>query len=90
MYVCPMTTAQNSVYDIRVILDPILALNEFVITPVADRFGITGEEVEARYDVELIFSTTTEYDSINGREGFRRRRDVDTDRFWELVALYEN
>lgn len=90
MYGEPMTTAQNSVYDIRVYIDPILALNEFVIVPVADRFGITAEEVEKRFDTQLIFSTTTEYDSINGREGFRRRRDVDTDRFWDLVALYEN
>lgn len=85
-----MTTAQNSGYDIRVILDPILALQEFIVVPMADKLGITGEEVEARYDVELIFSATTEYDSINGREGFRRRRDVATDRFWELVSLYEN
>lgn len=85
-----MDTNSIATDEIRVILDPILALNEFVIVPVADRFGITGEEVEARYDVDLILSTTTEYDSINGREGFRRRRDVDTDRFWELVALYED
>ncbi len=76
--------------EIRVIFDPILALQEFVITPIADRMGITGEEVEARYDAELIFFVATEYDSISGREGFRLRRDIDTDRFWELVSLYEN
>ena len=73
----------------RVIFDPILALQEFVIVPIADRMGITGEEVEARYDVELIFSVLTEYDSINGREGFRLRRDFDTDNFETVIESYE-
>lgn len=90
MYVGPMSTNSIATDEIRVIFDPILALQEFIVVPMADKLGLTGEEIEARYDVELIFSVLTEYDSLNGREGFRRRRDVATDRFWELVSLYEN
>ena len=74
---------------IRVIFDPILALQEYVIAPVADRMGITAEEVASRYDVELLFSVVTEYDSINGREGYLLRRDMDESRFWDSVASYE-
>lgn len=85
-----MNTNSIATDEIRVIFDPILALNEFVIVPIADGRGITGEEVERLYDTELIFSVVTEYDSINGREGFRLRRDIDTDDFWTIVASYEN
>lgn len=88
MYVGPMSTNSIATGEIRVIFDPILALQEFIVVPMADKLGIPGEEIEVRYDVELIFSVLTEYDSINGREGFRLRADAE-DNFWTVVAAYE-
>jgi hypothetical protein len=54
-----------------IIADWDLAMQELVITPLADHFGITGESVEAEFDVELIAENFLTYDSINGNEGFR-------------------
>lgn len=70
---------------VKVYRDPIIALEEFVISPVADRFGITGEEVEETYDTELIFKSITEYDSLNGQEGFRLRADLTEEQLWATV-----
>lgn len=78
------TTGQIAVY-----LDPELALTNLVIAPIADRFGVAGEEVEAAYDTALLFSAVTEYDSINGREGFRLRSDLAPGAFWDMVELYQ-
>lgn len=88
MYVGPMSTNSIATDEIRAIFDPILALQEFIVVPMADKLGLTGEEIEARYDVELIFSVLTEYDSIGGREGFRLRAEAE-DNFWIVVAAYE-
>lgn len=70
---------------IRVFSDPILALQTFVIAPIADRFGLKGEDVEENYDLDLIFSSTVSYDSINGRQGFRVREDMTEERFFAIV-----
>ena len=77
--------ATESNGTIRVFSDPILALQTFVIAPIADREGIKGEQVEEDYDLDLIFSATVSYDSINGREGFRVREDMTEDRFFAIV-----
>jgi len=99
-YDCPMDATTNLTDflatigtsisgKVKVYTDPFLALEEFVIAPVADRFGLTGEEVEGHYDTELIFQSVTEYDSINGREGFRLRSDLTEDGYWSAVAAQE-
>lgn len=78
--------ATDSNGTIRVFSDPILALQTFVIAPIADREGIKGEQVEEDYDLDLIFSAIVNYDSINGREGFRVREDMTEERFFAIVA----
>ena len=71
--------------DIKLFHDPYLALAEFVTTPIADHFGITGEELEATFDIEHILYAVTEYDSINGREGRRLRAEMTDERYWATV-----
>lgn len=100
MYDCPMdtntpteTTIEISSIgtrtdgSLRVILDPYNAVREFVTVPLADRFGITGEEAEETYALDEIFRSVAEYDSINGREGWRLRGDMTDERYWATVEL---
>jgi hypothetical protein len=77
--------ATDTVGNVRVYDDYHTALNEFVIVPVADHFGITGEEVYAEFDTELIFSSVAEYESFNGREGFCIRRTLDDEAYLRTV-----
>lgn len=63
-----------------------VALAEFVIVRIADRYGITGEAVFAEFDLEVIASNVLMYDSINGKEGFRTDPQK-SDRFWEIVEM---
>lgn len=80
-----LTTHSISTGEVRVFVDPYLALDEFIVAPIADRYGITAEEVKERFDLELIFSNLTEYDSINGREGYRLRTDLSEERVQAIV-----
>ena len=74
--------------DIKLYHDPYLALAEFVTIPLADRFGLTGEEIAETFDTEQILFAVTEYDSINGREGRRFRTDMTDERYWFIVEDY--
>jgi len=71
----------------KVHFDPYNAVAEFVTTPIADRFGLTGEEVEESFEVDAIFRSVTEYGRIDGREGHRLRGDMTDERYWATVEL---
>jgi len=88
MYYCLMdiqALALDTQDNVKLYDDYETALNEFVITPLSDAFGLTGEDVQADYDVELIFDSVTTYDSINGREGFRIARDLTEEAYLRTV-----
>lgn len=96
VYDCPMDANTNPTAEISAIgtyidggiklyHDPYLALAEFVSAPIADRFGLTGEEIEETFDTEQILFAVTEYDSISGREGRRFRADMTDERYWAIV-----
>jgi hypothetical protein len=71
--------------EIIVIFDPELALLKFVTEPLAAALGKRRAEVEAEYDLELIFGNSAFYDSVNGREGYRLREDYNVERLLELA-----
>ncbi len=71
--------------EIAVIFDPELAILKFVIEPLAAALDKSRAEVEAEYDLELIFGNSAFYDSINGREGYRLREDYSVERLLELA-----
>lgn len=77
----------------RVISDPELAMQTFVIAPIADHFGRTAEEVEEDFDIELIFAetvylgndSTEDENPLEGRLGYRVKEHITEERFYSIV-----
>lgn len=77
----------------RVISDPELAMQTFVIAPVADHFGRTAEEVEEDFDIELIFAetvylgndSTEDENPLEGRLGYRVKEHITEELFYSIV-----
>jgi len=77
----------------RVIFDPELAMQTFVIAPIADHFGRTAEEVEEDFDIELIFAetvylgtdSTEDENPLEGRLGWRVKEHITEELFYSIV-----
>jgi hypothetical protein len=84
--ITPLPLRRTDVFGrVRIYSDYAVAVNEFVIAPVADHYGIISEAVVAHFDTELLFEALTSYDSINGNEGYRLRAALEEDAFLRMV-----
>lgn len=85
--------AMDELVDFNTVVysDPYIAEKEFVITPIADRYGMTAEQVIADFDVDLLLTVLAKYDLYeDNRQGYMLVHALDSDEYWNLVEEYRN
>lgn len=61
---------------------------EAIQAEIIDPIEASGVASAAEFDIEMIADLVLEYDSINGREGFIVKREIDHDEFWQIVERH--